>query len=243
MSDEYILLMEKATRRYKGDRGALDIDIALKPGAVLGLLGPNGSGKTTLLKLACGLSRPDSGRVLVSGFDVVSNPVGALAHLGALIESPALYDNMSVRANLRVAAKYVSGVTEAQIDRALEWVGMSKYSSERCKRLSLGMRQRVGLVLAFLGDIKLLLLDEPTNGLDIEGAVEVRNAIKRACLETGAAAIVSSHLSSELERVCDSAALMREGRIIAADTMPSILAECGTLEDYYLSRVGKGAQA
>ncbi len=243
MIGEHILLMEKATRRYKGDRGALDIDLALKPGSVLGLLGPNGSGKTTLLKLACGLCRPDSGRVFVSGYDVVSDPVRALSHLGALIESPALYDNMTVKANLRVAAKYMTDVTEAQIDTALEWVGMSKYASERCKRLSLGMKQRVGLALAFLGDIKLLLLDEPTNGLDIEGAVEVRNAIKNACMQTGAAAVVSSHLSSELERVCDSAALMRGGRIIASDSMQNILSECGTLEDYYLSRVGKGAQA
>lgn len=231
-----------ASRVYRNGRGLHKTDFSAGPGEIIGLLGANGSGKTTLLKIASGLMRPDSGRALIEGEDVYENPERALKHVGALIENPALYMGFSVQNNLEIVSAY-SGIRDKKaVERALELTGLKKYRKEKAAGLSLGLKQRLALAMAFLGEKKLLLLDEPTNGLDIESAAKVKEIIRSAAKETGAAVVVSSHMSADLERLASRIVILSEGNTVIDVPIGEALSGGRTLEEYYIS-VGKGEEA
>ena len=231
-----------ASRLYRNKRGLNRLNLTVREGEVVGLLGANGSGKTTLLKIAAGLLRPDTGSVRIGGFDVYEDPVKALSGVGALIETPALYGKLSARDNLRVAAKYLGLKSEVKIDRALEWAGLEARAKDKAGKLSLGMRQRLALAIAFLGEKKLLLLDEPTNGLDIESAAGVKELIRKAACENGAAVIVSSHMTAELEKISSRVVVLSEGNVLADAPIHEALREGKGLEEFYIS-VRRGEKA
>lgn len=234
---EKLLEVKNLTKRYKNGRGAFDINLTVHPGEIVGLLGPNGSGKTTVMKAAAGLINPTGGSVSICGFDVETELEKALANAGFLIENPALYGFMTVKQNLKLAAKYYDGCNNERINDVLRLVGLGLYQNDKTAKFSMGMKQRLHLALALLSNPKLMVLDEPFNGLDIEGVIRVREIIKAKVTQNGAACLISGHVAAELEKICTHAAVMHEGRIIAYDTVENALKTRPTLEDYYILNV------
>jgi ABC-2 type transport system ATP-binding protein len=189
---------------------------------VFGLLGPNGSGKTTTIGLMLGLIRPTSGSIRLFGQDVRGSRGDALQRIGAMVESPAFYPGLSGRANLR----FFQGIGQARagksVDELLELVGLSQRANSKFRTYSLGMKQRLGIAYALLGDPELVFLDEPTNGLDPSGMAEVRELIARLA-EAGHTIVLSSHLLNEVEQVCRDVAILSRGQIIAQGKVQDLL--------------------
>ena len=206
------------TKRY-GDVPAVDgLDLAVERGELYGFLGPNGAGKTTTIRMALGLIHPTSGDVEVLG-ERVTTDRGPLRRVGALVEEPAFWKYLSGRRNLQYFAR-AGGRGEdtdrrlARVDVCLSIVGLTEAAHKRVKAYSQGMRQRLGIGLALLGEPELLMLDEPTNGLDPTGMREIRQLL-RELTNGGTTVFVSSHLLSEVEAMCDRVGVMAQGRILA----------------------------
>ncbi len=217
---EHVIETELLTKKY-GDVIAVDqLSLRVPRGGVFGFLGPNGSGKTTTMGMLLGLVHPTSGEARIFG-DPARHPA-TLRRVGAMVESPTFYPYMTGRANLR----YFQGVSQhgsaGEVDRLLEVVDLGKRAESKYATYSLGMKQRLGIACALLGDPELVFLDEPTNGLDPAGVVEVRELIRQ--LGTGGRTVVlSSHLLSETELVCDNVAVLSRGRLIAQGTIEELL--------------------
>lgn len=210
---ETVLTLQGVTLRY-GKLTALDgVDLAIPPGAIYGFLGPNGAGKTTAIRCAMGLLTPQSGQVAIGGHDLKRNRRKALASVGAVIETPALFPNLTGRENLDVTRRLI-GARPAQIDRALELVDMRDAAKRRVGHYSLGMKQRMGLARALLAEPRLLILDEPTNGLDPAGIRDMRALIRDLPTRTGATIFMSSHLLSEVEQIATHVGLLQHGRVL-----------------------------
>jgi ABC-2 type transport system ATP-binding protein len=197
------------TKRY-GARTAVDhLDIELPSGVVAGFIGPNGAGKTTTMAMLLGLVRPTAGTGIVLGASI-DEPAVYLPRVGALIESPAFYPALSGAENLRVFAT-VGGHEITTIPALLETVGLDGRGNDRYRGYSQGMKQRLGIAAALLGDPDLLILDEPANGLDPQGVQEMRSVVG-GLAGIGRTVLVSSHDLSELEQVCDWLVLIDTGR-------------------------------
>jgi ABC-2 type transport system ATP-binding protein len=210
------------TKRY-GRRTAVDnLHIELPTGVVAGFVGPNGAGKTTTMAMLLGLVRPTSGSGAVLGSSI-EDPAGYLPRVGALIESPAFYPALSGAENLRVFAT-VAGLDLAGIPALLERVGLEGRGNDRYRSYSLGMKQRLGVAAALLGDPDLLILDEPANGLDPQGVREMRSLVGRLS-GAGRTVLVSSHDLSELEQICDWLVLIDTGRSIYQGPTRALLDE------------------
>ena len=197
------------TKRY-GDRTVVDrLDIDLPSGVVAGFIGPNGAGKTTTMAMLLGLVRPTAGSGEVLGLPL-TDPAAYLPRVGALIESPAFYPSLSGRENLQMFAD-VGGLDSRSIPDLLALVGLASRGDDRYRTYSLGMKQRLGIAAALLGDPDLLILDEPANGLDPQGVRDIR-ALVGTLAGTGRTVLVSSHDLSELEQICDWLVLIDGGR-------------------------------
>lgn len=219
------------TRRY-GDTPALSgVDLSVGAGEVYGILGPNGAGKTTLLRIVLGLVRPDTGQVHVLGHAPGSSQ--ALAHIGCMIETPAFVPGFTGRTNLLVLAK-ARGLGPREVDAALERVGLDGAAARKVKGYSLGMRQRLGVAAALLGDPPLLLLDEPTNGLDPAGVVAMRSLIAQIAAE-GATVVVSSHVLSEIEQICGRVIVLQNGTMIANAALDDVTRGHESLEEAFFA--------
>ena len=199
------------TKRY-GDRTVVDrLSLELPRGVVAGFIGPNGAGKTTTMAMLLGLVRPSAGTGSVLGRPI-DRPAAFLGDVGALIEVPAFYPSISGRRNLEVLA-IAGGHDPVGIPQLLELVGLAGRGEDRYRSYSLGMKQRLGIAAALLGDPELLILDEPANGLDPQGVQEMRGLIGRLA-GGGRTVLVSSHDLSELEQVCDWVVLIEGGRAL-----------------------------
>lgn len=233
-----ILEVKNLTKLYKNGRGVKDVSFEVEQGDIVGLLGPNGSGKTTIMKVIMGLIHANSGSTLIFGEDIEKDVEKALKDVGGLIERPALFEFMTARENLEMAARLYGGaVTPERIDRVLDIVRMKPFQKEKCGRFSLGMKQRLGLALAILSEPKLVVLDEPTIGLDIEGTVEIREIILAMAKEKGTSFLIASHLAPELEKICNKVAIIHEGSMLSFETLEESLKFNPTLEDYFLAKV------
>jgi ABC-2 type transport system ATP-binding protein len=197
------------TKRYGARTVVNDFDLDLPTGVVAGFVGPNGAGKTTTMAMLLGLVRPTAGTGTVLGLPI-EQPAAYLPQVGALIESPAFYPALSGAENLRVFAT-VAGHDPAPIPALLARVGLDDRGDDRYRSYSLGMKQRLGIAAALLGDPKLLILDEPANGLDPQGVRETRSLVA-GLAGRGRTVLVSSHDLSELEQVCDWLVLIDTGR-------------------------------
>lgn len=231
-----ILQVDSLTKLYKNGRGVKDISFTVDKGEVLGMLGPNGSGKTTTMKAICGLTSCKAGSVSICGEDAFLHHERVMRRTGSLIEAPALFDNMTAYANLKMSARFFDGVDDTRIREVLALCGMDKYEKEKCGTFSLGMRQRIGLALALLSRPELLILDEPANGLDIEGMVHIREIIRQMAGE-GCAVLISSHLAHEIEQCATKALIIYDGEMRALESMDEIMANHPSLEDYFLTKV------
>ena len=202
-----------------------DINLEVYGGEVFGFLGPNGAGKTTTIKMVVGLLRVDEGDVIICGKNLKRDFEGAIAQIGAIVENPEMYKYMTGMQNLRQYARMRKGVTQEKIDGIIELVGLKNRIHEKVGKYSLGMRQRLGIAQALLGDPKLLILDEPTNGLDPVGIKNLRDLLKDLAHKQGVGVIVSSHLMSEMELMCDRVGIISEGRIIDVKPLEKLLHE------------------
>ncbi len=234
---ENVLEISKLTKLYKNGRGIKRVSFSVEKGDVVGLLGPNGSGKTTTMKVILGLCRRDEGEVKVFGMELDDNFEKIMDRVGCLVEAPAIYPELSAIKNLRMMARYYPHVTEERIDKALEIVRLSQYKKDKAGKFSLGMKQRLGLAMAWLSEPELIILDEPVNGLDIEGMIEVREIIGQMAKKYGATFLISSHLSVEIEKTCNKVGVMYEGEMVKFSTMQEAMEFHPTLEDYFLATV------
>jgi ABC-2 type transport system ATP-binding protein len=198
-------------KRY-GKRVAVeDASFTVRPGEVFGFLGPNGAGKTTTIRMIVGLVRPTSGQVLVAGRDLVADREAALRRMGCIVESPDFYDYLTGRENLRHFARMIDRQAVERIGPLAELLRIHERLDDRVGTYSLGMRQRLGIVQALLGEPAVLVLDEPANGLDPSGIRELRNLLRRLADERGISVFVSSHLLGEVEKVCNRLAIVPPG--------------------------------
>lgn len=219
-----ITLSIKGLRKRIGKREIIKgLDFELKSGEVFGFLGPNGAGKTTTIRMLVGLIRPTAGSIHVCGYDVKKDFVKALSHLGCIVENPELYPYLTGMENLQHFSRMIPNFDSEHLEYVVKLVRLQDRIDDPVKTYSLGMRQRLGIAQALLGKPKVLILDEPTNGLDPMGIREMREFIRFLAEKEGLTVLVSSHLLSEIQLMCDRVAVISKGRIIKVDTVSNLL--------------------
>ncbi|WP_421380073.1 ABC transporter ATP-binding protein [Bacillus salacetis] len=209
-----ILELKNVSKVIKGRKIIDSLSFGVQEGEVFGFLGPNGAGKTTTIRMIVGLMGITEGDIVVNGVSVKSNFEGAIRDIGAIVENPELYKFLSGYKNLQQFARMHKGITDERIKEVVELVGLTERIHDKVKTYSLGMRQRLGIAQCLLHNPKLLILDEPTNGLDPAGIREIRDYIRRLASENGMAVIVSSHLLSEMEMMCDRIGIIQKGKLV-----------------------------
>lgn len=222
MMNTNVLVIEtkSLTKRYGNILAVDGLSLEVPRGCVFGLLGPNGSGKTTTMGMLLGLVRPSAGRFSLFGGSATHRE--ALTRTGAIVEFPSFYPHLSGRDNL-ACIQEISGKSDAaELDELLDKVGLSEHGKDRFHTYSLGMKQRLGLAHVLLGDPDLLILDEPTNGMDPDGMAEVRDLI-RSLGDGERTVLLSSHLLHEVEQVCDSVAILSQGRLVAQGRVDDLI--------------------
>lgn len=222
--DTSVLKVSNVTKRIKKKLIIKDVSFDIKKGEILGFLGPNGSGKTTTLRMIVGLSKPTSGDIKICGYSIKKDYVKAMSNVGCIIEGPDLYDYMSGYRNLEILGSMSKGVTKKDIDEAVELVGMGNRIHDKVAVYSMGMKQRIGLAQALIHKPKLLILDEPTNGLDPQGIHEFREIIKTLAKGKGISVLISSHIISEVQLMCDRVSIIDNGSIIRNASIDEVLA-------------------
>ena len=215
----YILTTQNLTKTNGKKDAAKDINIHIREGEIYGLIGRNGAGKTTVMRVISGLSKATGGSYELHG----ENKFG----VGVLIESPGIYPNMSAEENLRLKCIAMGCNSKSYIDGLLKTVGLENTGKKKAGSFSLGMRQRLGIALALVGDPRMIVLDEPINGLDPQGIVEVRQTLERLRDEKGITIMISSHILDELGKLADSYGIIHEGRLIDEFTTDELNDRCG----------------
>lgn len=215
----YILTTENLTKTYGAKDAAKDINIHVPEGSIYGLIGRNGAGKTTVMRMISGLSKPTSGTYQMYG----ENKFG----VGVLIESPGIYPNMSATENLRLKCIAMGCYSKSYVDKLLNIVGLENTGTKNAGSFSLGMRQRLGIALALVGDPKMIVLDEPINGLDPQGIVEVRQTLERLRADKGITIMISSHILDELGKLADCYGIIHEGKLLDEFTIDELAERCG----------------
>lgn len=202
------------SKRFPGAAAAAldDVSFTVGKGRICGLLGHNGAGKSTSLGVLLGMIYPDRGEAVIDGCSVQQNREGAIRKVGAIFEAPAFYEYLSGWRNLKVLTAYSGGVPESVMRETVAWVGLEKRIHDRVSAYSHGMRQRLALAQALLPQPELLILDEPTDGLDPEGIVEFRRQILELRDRRGLTVLLSSHLLTEVEQVCDEVVILQGGK-------------------------------
>ena len=217
MSDS--ILEIKNVSKYYGKTKVVDnISFDVKKGEIFGFLGPNGAGKTTTIKMILGLLSIDEGNIKINGYDIKKDFEKAMEYIGGIVENPDMYGYMSAVDNLKLFAK-IRNIDYSEVYKALELVGLQKSMNQKISKYSLGMKQRAGLALSLLHSPKILILDEPTNGLDPVGIKDLRDILKKLAKEKDTAILVSSHILSEMELMCDRVAVIDKGKIVKVESL------------------------
>ncbi|MGN7177318.1 ABC transporter ATP-binding protein [Cytobacillus sp. SAFR-174] len=206
--------IQEVTKVIKGRTIIDSVSFDVKKGEVFGFLGPNGAGKTTTIRMLVGLIGITSGDIKILGSSIKADFEKAVSHIGAIVENPEMYKFLSGYQNLIHYARMSKGVTKEKIDETVELVGLTERIHDKVRTYSLGMRQRLGLAQCLLHDPKILVLDEPTNGLDPAGIREIRDHLRMLARDREMAVIVSSHLLSEMEMMCDRIGIIQNGKLI-----------------------------
>jgi ABC-2 type transport system ATP-binding protein len=230
MSDLAPTLTASNLTKTIGHKTIVDsVSFELQQGEIFGFLGPNGAGKTTTIRMLVGLIRPTAGSVRICGFDIQQHFEDAMRCVGCIVENPDLYRFMTGRENLEHFARMLR-VSSSEIERVAEAVSLAHRLEQRVGTYSLGMRQRLGIAQALLGDPRLLILDEPANGLDPAGIREIRELLRRLASEQQMSIFISSHLLAEIELTCDRVAIIHKGRILREGTVRDLISSRRDME-------------
>jgi len=206
-----------------------DVTFDVFAGEVFGLLGPNGAGKTTTIRMLFGLISITEGEILINDYSIKSDYEKAIVHVGGIIENPEMYKYLSGYQNLVQYARMYNTIAKGRIEEVLDIVGLEKRAHDKVKTYSLGMRQRLGLAQALLHKPSLIVLDEPTNGLDPAGIHEFRDYLRMLAQTENIAVLVSSHLLTEMELMCDRIGIIQNGKVIDIQTVRDFLLNDQTL--------------
>ncbi|ULG73514.1 ABC transporter ATP-binding protein [Macrococcus brunensis] len=224
--EEQISLEVSGLKKTIGNKTLIeDVSFKVRTGEVFGFLGPNGAGKTTTIRMIVGLTTPTAGSIRILGHDVRTARSEAMQHVGAIVENPELYPFLSGLENLKQYARMQKHIDPSDIDRVIRLVGLEERITEKVKKYSLGMRQRLGLAQALLHRPSVLILDEPTNGLDPQGIREIRDYIRQLAREENLSVIVSSHLLGEMEMMCDRIGIIQHGRMLSIEDVNQVKTE------------------
>ncbi len=226
--NEYIIRASNVTKIYKKNKVLDDLSINIKKGDIYGFVGKNGAGKTTMIRVISGLVIPNNGQVELFGHSEEKEIIKQRSRIGVLIESPALYLNMTAKENLELV-RIQRGIPGIKcIDESLDLVGLKDTGKKKTKNFSLGMKQRLGIAMALLNDPELLLLDEPINGLDPIGIKEIRELLLKLNKERGTTVFLSSHILSELTQICNRYGFINDGKLIEEITASEFSDKCRT---------------
>lgn len=225
------------TKKYKDKTAVNHLDIKVQKGAIYGFIGRNGAGKSTTLKMLCGLAKPTAGNILLFG-NTVNDPYTA-RRIGCLIESAGLYPNLTARQNAVMKAKCLGLADEKSVDKVLAVTGMANTDKKKTRFFSMGMKQRLGIALALLGNPDLLILDEPINGLDPEGVREIRRLILQLN-EEGKTFIISSHILGELSKLSTHYGIIKDGSLVEETSRAELEKNCA---DYFRLEVNDAKRA
>lgn len=238
-----IIETNNLTKKF-GNQNALDnVNISVNKGDIYGLVGRNGAGKTTFMKLISGLSFPTAGEISLLGVSSKSGGSLPFSKIGSLIETPSFFTNMSARDNLKLKC-ICCGIEDSDkyIVSLLDVVDLGNVNNKKVRNFSLGMKQRLGLAMALIGEPDLLILDEPINGLDPQGIAEMRKLILKINHEKDVTIIISSHILSELSKVATRYGILEQGKLIYENSCEELERECAaqnlSLEDFYFRITG-----
>ena len=217
-----MIQLNNVTKYFKERAAVRELSLTVPQGEIFGLLGHNGAGKSTAIGMMLGQVWPTEGEIRVCGFDVAKDRQRALEKVGAIFEAPVFYDYLSGYKNLEIFSHYTMRTSESRLQEVIEWVGLTGREQSKVKTYSHGMRARLALAQALLPGPELLILDEPWDGLDPEGIHEMRQTILKLRNEIGLTILLSSHLLSEVEQLCDRIAVMNQGRKVFEGPLNSI---------------------
>jgi ABC-2 type transport system ATP-binding protein len=212
--NDYVLTTSQLSKKYQKNMALDKVSVKIKKGSIYGFIGQNGAGKSTLIRVITGLAYPTSGRFELFGESNERDIIEARKRIGTIIEGPALYPQMTAKENLE-AHRLLKGIPGKEcIDKTLKLVGLENTGKKKAKNFSLGMKQRLGLAIALLGDPEFLILDEPINGLDPMGVVEIRELLKKLNREYGITILISSHILSELHLLATHYGIIHKGELL-----------------------------
>jgi ABC-2 type transport system ATP-binding protein len=231
---EYVLTTSALSKKYRKFEALRDLNIHIPKGSIYGLVGKNGAGKTTLIRVICGLQKPTKGTYSIYGIKNTSKAIAkSRRRMGAVVETPAIYLNMSAEENLKLQCLSVGVPTYDSVPEILKLVGLAKTGRKKAGHFSLGMKQRLGIAMALVGNPDFLVLDEPINGLDPQGIIELRELILKLNREYQITVLISSHILDELSRLATHYGFINEGRLvkeISADELENACKKCTRIE-------------
>lgn len=236
------LEIRNLSKNIRGKKILKDISFTIEEGEIFGFVGPNGAGKSTLIKTMLGLYKKNSGQVFIDGQDVDKHFEECLKKVGAIIENPDMYNQLSGLKNLQIYANMVGHVEKEKIMEMVRLVKLENRIKDKVKTYSLGMKQRLGLVQALMHNPRLIILDEPTNGLDPIGIRELREILKKINTDNKTTIFISSHILSEVENICTRIAIIDDGQIVDIKDLAEINNDIGNITIVEVDNVTKAKQ-
>lgn len=223
---EYVLKTSNLTKQFKNQVALNKVNLSIKKGSIYGFIGQNGAGKSTFIRIVTGLASPTTGSIELFGHSNAQEVIKSRKRIGTIIEGPALYPHMTAAENLE-AHRLLKGIPGKEcVKKTLAIVGLQDTGKKKAKNFSLGMKQRLGIALALLGDPEFLMLDEPINGLDPMGVVEIRELLKKLNQEYGMTILISSHILSELHLLATHYGIIHQGNLLEQLTIEELNAKC-----------------
>jgi lantibiotic transport system ATP-binding protein len=217
----YVIETSNLTKKFGKFLAVDQLGLKVPKGGIYGFLGPNGAGKSTTIRMLLGLMKETKGQVKVFGKSIKEERLAILKKVGSMVETPSYYGHLTAYENLEVSRK-ILGVEKKEINRVLEIVKLTEVQNKAVKKFSLGMKQRLGIAQALLGNPELLILDEPTNGLDPSGIIEMRDLIKSFPEKYGITVLISSHILSEIELIATHVGIINKGKLLFQGTMDDL---------------------
>ena len=240
MSD-IMLEIQNLNKSYRRRKIIDNLNMTVYKGDIYGFLGANGEGKTTTIRMITSLIKADSGDIIINGKSVINCKNEAIRNIGAMVEAPKFYENMSGYENLELMARIMPGISDRDIQNVLDLVGLKDRGRDKFKEYSMGMKQRLGIANALLGDPKLIILDEPSNGLDPYGMKEINNLIVSLAKRCDKTFIISSHLLHEMEGICNRIGILHSGKLCIEGEVRTLINDnkVENLEELFFKKVGE----